>query len=181
MKRVVFWAIAALLFFATKVETPMMTRPRLTSWERSVVLDGPAVAARWQKDIERALVQHRSGLPNDLVVGIMLTESMGKPRAKNPSGAVGLLGVKPVVCRELRIKSCNLFDPHQNLSAGVRYLGLLKLKYGFTGEKLILAYGVGPERAKEILKTKGLSAHRSVYVRRVLYARNLSKTYLANS
>lgn len=176
VKSIVFGAIAALLFFVTEIEAPTTVRPPLTGWERSVVLDGPAVAARWQKAIERVLSQNRSGLSSDLVVGIMLTESMGKPSVRNPSGAAGLLGVTPVVCRELRMRSCNLFDPHQNLSAGVRYLRLLKLKYGFTGEKLILAYGVGPERAKKIIGTKrSVIAH--TYVRKVMYARNVSKMY----
>lgn len=180
MKRIVFWAIVALLFFATEIETPMTARPPLTGWERSVVLDGPTVTARWQKAVEHALAQNRSRLPRDLIISIMMTESMGKPGAINPSGAAGLLGVKPVVCRELRMRSCNLLDPHQNLSTGVRYLGLLKLKYGFTGEKLILAYGVGPRRAREILKTN-TSVKTHQYVRRVLYARKIGKMYLANS
>lgn len=180
VKRITFWAIVALLFVATEVETPTAKRSPLTGWERSVVLDGPAVTARWKKSIEHALTQNRSRLPRDLIAGIMLKESMGKPRAKNPSGATGLLMVKPIVCRELRIRSCNLLDPHQNLSAGVRYLGLLKLKYGFTGEKLILAYGVGPERANEIIRTgQQVATHK--YVRQVLYARRMSKNYLANS
>lgn len=155
-------------------------KPPLTGWERSVVLDGRAITARWQKAIEHALAQNRSRLPRDLIAGIMLKESMGKPRAKHSSGATGLLMVKPIVCRELRMRSCNLLDPHQNLSAGVRYLGLLKLKYGFTGEKLILAYGVGPERAKKVIRTgQRIAAHK--YVRQVMYARRASKTYLTNT
>lgn len=155
-------------------------KPPMTGWERSVVLDGPAITARWQKAIEHALAQNRSRLPRDLIAGIMLKESMGKPRAKHSSGATGLLMVKPIVCRELRMRSCNLLDPHQNLSTGVRYLGLLKLKYGFTGEKLILAYGVGPKRAKEIIRAgQRVAAHQ--YVRQVLYARRASKNYLTNT
>lgn len=180
MKRIVFLAIVALLFSVAVVETPMTTRPPLTGWERSVVLDGPAITARWQKAIEHALAHSRSGLSRDLIVGIMLTESMGKPHVQNPSGATGLLGVKPIVCRELREKRCELFNSHNNLSVGIRYLRLLERKYGFTGEKLILAYGVGPERARVIgTERRKIVAH--AYVRKVLYARRLSKTYLANS
>lgn len=169
--------LAVLLQYENRVEV-LPIKPPLTGWQRSVVQDGPAVAARWQKAIERALAQHRSSVPADLIVGIMLTESMGKPRARNQSGAVGLLGVKPIVCKELREKKCELLNPHTNITLGVQYLKLLQ-KYGFKDEKLILAYGVGPRRAREILKTREPLAHR--YVRRVLYARSLGKTYLANS
>lgn len=172
--------VVVLIFHYHNVPKNAERKPPLTGWERSVVLDGPDIATHWQKAIKHALAQNRSSIPGDLVIGIMMTESMGKPRARNKSGAVGLLGVKPVVCRELRMRSCNLIDPHQNLSAGVRYLRLLERKYGFTDEKLILAYGVGPERAKEIIRTKQrVIAHK--YVRKVLYARRMSKNYLANS
>jgi soluble lytic murein transglycosylase-like protein len=138
------------------------------------VQDGPAIAAHWQRTIEGVLAKHRSKQPVKLIVGIMLTESMGKPRARNQSGAVGLLGVKPVVCRELKKAQCNLFNPEKNIALGIQYLGRLQAKYGFEGERLILAYGVGPERAREILKTREPLAHE--YVRRVLYARSLGKT-----
>lgn len=171
--------LAVVLVFYYQDVPDVEKKPPMTGWERSVVLDGPAVAARWQKAVERALAQNRSSISADLVVGIMLTESMGKPNAKNLSGAVGLLGVKPIVCRELRMRKCELLNPHTNITLGVRYLKLLQ-KYGFKDEKLILAYGVGPRRAREILKTNtSVRAHR--YVRRVLYARKMGKTYLANS
>lgn len=166
-----------ILVFYHSVPKKVEKEPPLTGWQRSVVQDGPAIAALWQKAIERALAQHRSSVPADLIVGIMLTESMGKPRARNQSGAVGLLGVRPIVCRELREKKCELLNPHTNITLGVRYLKLLQ-KYGFEDEKLILAYGVGPTRAREILKTRKLSARHSRYVRKVLYARSLgNRTY----
>lgn len=166
--------VMLLLVSAAEVEAPMIARRSLTGWERSVVMDGPAIATRWQKAIEHALSRERD-VPRDLIVGIMLTESMGHPRAQNSSGAVGLLGVKPVVCKELRMRSCNLLNPHENLSAGVRYLNLLQRRYGFTGEKLILAYGVGPERARGIIGADKRRAVTHAYVRKVLYARGVSK------
>lgn len=171
--------LAVSLQYENRVEV-LPIKPPLTRWQRSVVRDGPAVAARWQKIIERALVQHRSSVPADLVVGFMLTESMGRPRAIHPrTRAAGLLGVRPIVCKELKSVGCNLFNPEKNVALGIRYLGRLQAKYGFEGEQLILAYGAGPERAKEILRTKDPRGHR--YVRKVLYARSLGKTYLANS
>jgi hypothetical protein len=164
------------LQYENRVEILLKESP-LTGWQRSVVQDGPAIAARWQKAIERSLKRNRADFPPDLIVGIMLTESMGKIHAVHPkTGAAGLMGVKPVVCKQLRVRKCNLFNPHENVVLGIRYLMLLK-KYGFEDEKLILAYGVGPTRAREIFKTKKFRAHRSVYVRKVLYARNLGKTY----
>lgn len=169
----------ALIFHYKDVPRDVEKEPPLTGWHRSVMKDGPAITARWQKAIERALAQHHSSVPADLIVGIMLTESMGKPRARHQSGAVGLLGVKPIVCKELKSAGCNLFNPEKNVALGIRYLGHLQAKYGFEGERLILAYGVGPERAREILRTKKPRKHR--YVRKVLYARKMGKTYLANS
>jgi soluble lytic murein transglycosylase-like protein len=162
--------VVALIFRFYEDAPKEVEKPPLTKWHHSVVQDGPAVAARWQRAIERALVANRSRLPSDLVVGIMLTESMGKPGARNQSGAVGLLGVKPIVCRELKTVRCDLFNPERNVALGIRYLGHLQARYGFEGERLILAYGVGPVRAREILKTEHPMKHR--YVRRVLYAKN---------
>lgn len=170
-----------ILVFYHNVSKNVEEEPPLTAWHRSVVKDGPVIAARWQKAIERALAQHRSSVPADLIIGIMLTESMGKPSARNSeTGATGLLQIRPIVCKELRVKRCNLLNPHENVSLGIQYLRLLQ-KYGFKDEKLILAYGVGPTRAREILKTKKLSARHSRYVRKVLYARKMGKTYLANT
>jgi soluble lytic murein transglycosylase-like protein len=178
----------ALLYFGTIVILAVFIRyenrvgvlpiePPLTGWQRSVVQDGPAISARWQKIIERSLKRNRADFPSDIIVGIMLTESMGKPRAIHPkTGAAGLLGIKPVVCKALKVRKCNLLNPHENVALGVQYLSLLK-KYGFKDEKLILAYGVGPARAREIFKTKRFRAHRSVYVRKVLYARGLGRIY----
>lgn len=169
--------LAVFLQYENRVEVPLK-EPPLTGWQRSVVQDGPAIAARWQEAIERALAQHRSNLPPDLIVGIMLTESMGKPSARNSeTGATGLLQVRPIVCKELRVRRCDLFNPHKNITLGVQYLGLLQ-KYGFKDEKLILAYGVGPTRAREIFKKKKNLARHSRYVRKVLYARSLGKMYL---
>jgi len=173
--------VACLIYHYEKKGAPRVKKgPSLTGWHRSVVQDGPAVAARWQKTIERALATHHSRLPPNLIVGFVLTESMGKSHARNQSGAAGLMGVKPVVCKALRVKRCNLLNPHENIALGVRYLQLLQ-KYGFEDEKLILAYGVGPGRAREILKKNRFRAHRSTYVRRVLYARSLGKTDSAKS
>jgi soluble lytic murein transglycosylase-like protein len=170
-------AVLILVFYHYDVPKNVGKEPPLTGWERSVVQDGPVIAARWQKVIERSLARHRADFPADLIVGIMLTESMGKSRAVHPkTGAAGLLGVKPVVCRALGVKRCNLLNPHENVALGIQYLQLLQ-KYGFEDEKLILAYGVGPRRAREILKTRKLSAHHSRYVRKVLYARKMGKTY----
>jgi Transglycosylase SLT domain len=169
-------AVLAFLFqYANRVEIQPI-KPPLTGWERSVVQDGPAIAARWQKTIERSLKRNRADFPLDLIVGFMLTESMGKPSAVHPrTGAAGLLGIKPVVCKALKVRKCNLLNPHENVALGIQYLQLLR-KYGFEDEKLILAYGVGPARAREIFKTKRFRAQRSVYVRKVLYARSLGKT-----
>lgn len=172
--------LAVFLQYENRVEVPLK-EPPLTGWHRSVVQDGPVIAARWQEAIERALAQHRSNLPSDLIVGIMLTESMGDPRARNSeTGATGLLQVKPVVCKELRVRRCDLFNPHRNISLGVQYLRLLQ-KYGFKDERLILAYGVGPTRAREIFKKKKNLARHSRYVKKVLYAKNLGREIYPDS
>jgi len=163
--------VVALIFRFYEDAPKEVEKPPLTKWHHSVVQDGPAAAARWQRAIERALAANRSRLPVDLVVGIMLAESMGKPGVKNPSGAAGLLEVKPIVCKELKTVRCDLFSPERNIELGVRYLGHLQARYGFEGERLILAYGVGPTRAREILKTGHPMKH--WYVRRVSYARNI--------
>ncbi len=57
-----------------------------------------------------------------LIKAQMLQESGAEARAVSPVGAKGLLQLMPATAHELGFDVMELFDPEQNLQAGVKYL-----------------------------------------------------------
>ena len=152
-------------------EVPKNRPVPTTTWEHSVVQDGPGILSRLWDMIEKTHMTGGSDVELNLVAAVVLVESMGNPRAQNTSGARGLMGIKPVVCKELQKKSCSplkLLNPTFNLSLGIDYLGYLEDIRGFEGDEVILAYCVGPHKARKLLKIREPQDNQCV--RRVLFA-----------
>ena len=147
-----------------------------TKWEHGVAQDGPSVVSELKETVDAALFERGSAIPSDLLNALVLTESMGDPKAKNGSGARGLLGITPRVCKELKRKTCNLLDPTSKLSGGIGYLERLRNTYGFEGDEVILAFGVGPNKARHILKKSEPEEH--PYVRKVNFAREYARSFI---
>lgn len=156
-------------------KAPALPAPA-TAWQHSVVEDGPRVVSDFKDRVEEVLSEHNSDIPPELVSALILTESMGDPKAKNrSSGARGLLGLKPAVCVQLKRPRCDLFHWRTNLALGIGYLEYLQ-KEGFEGDELILAYGAGPGKARKLL---GRSMPDTFpYVRKIRFARIYAKSFI---
>jgi hypothetical protein len=93
--------------------------------------------------IETVALKH--GVDPELVHAVVQAESNYQPRAKSPVGARGLMQVMPATAKDLGIK--NLYDPHNNLEAGVRYLKFLLARFDLT--RAIAAYNAGPANVRK--------------------------------
>ena len=119
-------------------------------------------------------VASRQNVSAALVKAVMHAESEFNPRLISPRGAVGLMQVLPATAGTVGIE--NLFDPHQNIQAGARYLR--ELLEEFNGDEIlaVAAYNCGPGMVR---KYNGVPPFRETrdYVRRVLaYYRNYLDT-----
>jgi soluble lytic murein transglycosylase-like protein len=76
-----------------------------------------------------------------LVAAIVENESRFKPRARSHRGARGLMQLMPRTGRWMG--ASNLYDPEQNLDAGVKYLKYLDKRFNGNQTKIIAAYNAG--------------------------------------
>jgi hypothetical protein len=76
-----------------------------------------------------------------LVAAVMETESKFHKGARSPVGAQGLMQLMPRTGRWLGAK--NLYDPEQNVDAGVRYLKYLQGRFDGNLKNTIAAYNAG--------------------------------------
>lgn len=93
--------------------------------------------------IETVALKH--GVDPELVHAVVLAESNYQPRAKSPVGARGLMQVMPATAKDLGIN--NLYDPQNNLEAGVRYLKFLLARFDL--KRAIAAYNAGPANVRK--------------------------------
>lgn len=100
-----------------------------------------------------------------LVAAVIETESRFHPTATSGVGARGLMQLMPRTGRWLGAK--NLYDPEQNVDAGVRYLKYLQDRFDGNLKKAIAAYNGGEGNVKRYGGVPPFRETRS-YVRKVL-------------
>jgi hypothetical protein len=100
-----------------------------------------------------------------LVAAVIEQESRFKPRAKSHVGAKGLMQLMPRTGRWMG--ASNLYDPEQNVDAGVKYIAYLDKRFKGDTKKIIAAYNGGEGN---VMRYKGIPPFRETrtYVKKVL-------------
>ncbi|MFN2441838.1 MAG: lytic transglycosylase domain-containing protein [Thermoanaerobaculia bacterium] len=76
-----------------------------------------------------------------LVAAVIEQESRFKPRARSHRGARGLMQLMPATGKWMGAR--DLYDPEQNIDAGVRYLKYLEERFDGNRTKILAAYNAG--------------------------------------
>ena len=121
----------------------------------------PLDARPFARLIQSVALKH--GVDPELVHAVVQAESNYQPRARSGVGARGLMQVMPETAKDFGIK--NLYDPANNLEAGVLYLKFLLARFDM--KRAIAAYNAGPGAVR---KYKGVPpfAETQQYVQKVL-------------
>lgn len=107
----------------------------------------------------------RYGVDVALVKAVIHTESYFNPDATSRKGASGLMQLMPQTAAKYGIR--DLYNPKQNIEAGVRHLRYLLVKYRYNLKRAIAAYNAGETAVK---KYDGVPPYRETqeYVSKVL-------------
>jgi soluble lytic murein transglycosylase-like protein len=112
--------------------------PPLTVAQSAKAAHGPLDARPFADLIETVALKH--GVDPELVHAVVQAESNYRVDAKSGVGARGLMQVMPATAKDFGIK--NLYDPQNNLEAGVQYLKFLLERFDI--KRAIAAYNAGP-------------------------------------
>jgi TPR repeat protein len=136
---------------------------------------GPEAKKLGLDDVE-ALVRKlapRHRLDPDLVLAVVAVESAGRPDARSPMNAQGLMQLMPETAADLGVE--NALDPVQNLQGGMRYLRGLIDRFDGDLTLALAAYNAG---ADAVAKYGGVPPYpeTQAYVRklRALYPKGWS-------
>ena len=103
----------------------------------------PLESRPFAKLIETVSLKH--GIDPALVHAVIEAESNYQPHAQSHVGARGLMQVMPATARDLGVSSARLlFDPQQNVEAGVKYLKFMLERFDGDLPTAIAAYNAGP-------------------------------------
>ena len=100
-----------------------------------------------------------------LVAAVIEQESRFKPQAKSHVGARGLMQLMPRTGRWMGAR--NLYDPEQNVDAGVKYIAYLNKRFKGDTKKIIAAYNGGEGN---VMRYRGVPPFRETrtYVKKVM-------------
>lgn len=103
-----------------------------------------------------------------LVAAIMEQESKFRPRALSPMGACGLMQLMPRTGYWMGAQ--NLYDPEENVEAGVKYLKYLNKRFNGDTKKVIAAYNAGEGN---VMRYRGTPPFQET----TTYVRNVTRNY----
>jgi soluble lytic murein transglycosylase-like protein len=83
-----------------------------------------------------------NGVEGELVHAMIWAESSFNPNAVSPAGAGGLMQLMPETARSYGVR--DVFDPEQNIRAGVKIMGQLLAQFDGDVELALAAYNAGP-------------------------------------
>lgn len=101
-----------------------------------------------------------------VVAALIRAESAGKARAVSHKGARGLMQLMPATAERFGTRKEKLYDPKENIEAGIRYLSWLVEQFPNDLSKVLAAYNAG-ENA--VWRYNGIPPYRETreYVRRI--------------
>jgi soluble lytic murein transglycosylase-like protein len=105
-----------------------------------------------------------TGLPGNLIAGIIRQESAFDPKATSPVGARGLMQLMPLTAREMSQKAGvayvpdRLYDPAMSVRLGSIYFRELLDRFDGNVELALASYNGGPNRIKRLWTEKGPNA-----------------------
>jgi soluble lytic murein transglycosylase-like protein len=82
-----------------------------------------------------------NGVEGELVHAIIWAESSYNPNAVSPAGAAGLMQLMPETARSYGVR--DVFDPQENIQAGVKIMRQLLAKFDGDPELALAAYNAG--------------------------------------
>ncbi|HVE71509.1 MAG TPA: lytic transglycosylase domain-containing protein [Thermoanaerobaculia bacterium] len=105
------------------------------------------------------------GVDPALVAAVIEQESRFKPRAKSHVGARGLMQLMPRTGRWMGAR--DLYNPEQNVDAGVKYIAYLDKRFDGDLKKMVAAYNGGEGN---VMRYRGIPPFRETrqYVKKVL-------------
>ncbi len=114
-------------------------------------------------------VAQRHSVDAALVKAVIHTESYFNPRAKSRAGARGLMQLMPKTAAKYGIS--NIYDPSDNVEAGVKHLRYLLKKYPRNLKYVLAAYNAGE---KAVYYYNGIPPYKETqdYVQKVLHYRD---------
>jgi len=101
-----------------------------------------------------------------VVAALIHAESAGNSRAVSRKGARGLMQLMPATAERFGIGKDRLYDPKQNLEAGVRYLSWLLDQFPNDLAKVLAAYNAGEQT---VVRYQGIPPYKETrgYVQRI--------------
>jgi soluble lytic murein transglycosylase-like protein len=125
---------------------------------------GAKLDAVQREGVARAVVRAEAehGLSVLMTLSLIAQESRFDPRAKGPTGSLGLMQLQPITAREVARQhdlawqsDRTLFDPVQNVRIGLAYLAELRARFGST-DHAMAAYNIGPGALTKLLRKRPL-------------------------
>ncbi len=117
----------------------------------------------------------------NMITAVIIVESEGNAVAVSNKGAKGLMQLMPGTAAAMGAKDPK--DPFQNILAGTKYLKQLENRYGFEPMEALVAYNMGPSRAKRWLSQYDSGEYgyvkKVMYVYEVLEQKDLEKKRIA--
>ena len=100
-----------------------------------------------------------------LIKAIIRAESAFNPYARSHAGASGLMQLMPSTAEHYGVE--DIYDPQQNIRAGVRHIKYLMRKYKYNVRLAVAAYNAGE---KAVRRYKGIPPYKETrkYVKKVL-------------
>lgn len=99
-----------------------------------------------------------------LLLAVALQESKLRPDALSPKGAQGVMQLMPATARLLKVR--NVWDAHENIEAGARWLRRLLTRFNGDLELALAAYNAGEETVRRFGGVPPYPETRT-YVRRI--------------